>query len=342
MTAYPRNAWYVAAMDDELAAGSLLARTFLGEPVVLFRDASGAPRALQDRCPHRFAPLSAGSLCDGGNSVQCRYHGLHFDGDGQCGHNPHGPIPKAATVRAYPVRERARLVWIWMGDPALADDSSIPDYGAVTTAHEDATIRGRLPTACEAMLLVDNILDLSHVDYLHPTSLGGGGLHHVKPVVTDSAPDQVKISWRSSGETAPPALAMHLRDPAAPTDQWTEVTWTAPTTMLLSVGATLVGEPREDGFVALNLHLATPETTGRTHYWYWSSRNCAIDPQANAMIRSVVENVFRNEDKPMLEAQQQRMGTAGLWDLNPVLLAHDAGAVRCRRKLEAICRTEPA
>jgi vanillate O-demethylase monooxygenase subunit len=112
--------------------------------------------------------------------------------------------------------------------------------------------------------------------------------------------------------------------------------------MLLSVGATLVGEAREEGMVSLNLHLATPETTGRTHYWYWASRNRAIDPQSNAMIRSVIEDVFRNEDKPMLEAQQQRMGTAGLWDLNPVLLAHDAGAVRCRRKLEAICRTEQA
>ena len=204
MNDYPFNAWYVAAMHDEVLAGSLLARTYLGEPVVLFRDANGVPHALLDRCPHRFAPLSKGQLIDGGNELQCGYHGLQFGVDGRCSHNPHGPIPKAAATRAFPTRERAGLIWIWMGVPELADDSRIPDYGDVTTAPEDATIRGYLPTKCDAMLLVDNILDLSHVDYLHTGSLGGGGLHHVKPVVDEPADNQVRIAWLSTGENAPP------------------------------------------------------------------------------------------------------------------------------------------
>ena len=342
MNDYPFNAWYVAAMHDEVLAGSLLARTYLGEPVVLFRDANGVPHALLDRCPHRFAPLSKGQLIDGGNELQCGYHGLQFGVDGRCSHNPHGPIPKAAATRAFPTRERAGLIWIWMGVPELADDSRIPDYGDVTTAPEDATIRGYLPTKCDAMLLVDNILDLSHVDYLHTGSLGGGGLHHVKPVVDEPADNQVRIAWLSTGENAPPSLDMHLRTPGSPTDQWTIVTWTAPSTMLLSAGATLVGERREEGVATLNLHLATPERPGFTHYWYWSTRNVAVNPQANAMIRGIIENAFSNEDKPMLEAQQRNMGSATLWELKPVLLSHDSGAVRCRRKLEAQCRTEQA
>ena len=274
--------------------------------------------------------------------VQCGYHGLRFDGEGRCAHNPHGQVPKAAVVRSFVVRERDGLVWIWPGDPALADGSRIPDYSAVTSAPEHGTIRGYMPTACDTMLLVDNILDLSHVDFVHPSSLGGGGLSTVKPQVTDPAPDQVRISWTSSGDKPPPAFGMHLRTPDAPGDQWTGVTWTAPATMLLSVGATLVGEPREGGAVSLNLHLATPELAVRTHYWYWSSRGFAVSAEANAMIRPIIENAFRGEDKPMLEAQQRNMGDSDLWSLKPVLLAHDAGAVRCRRKLEALVRTEQA
>ena len=87
---YLRNAWTVAAWATELPAGELLARTLLDEPLVFYRDASGTPRALADRCPHRFAPLSMGRVCDGGASVQCPYHGLRFDGSGACVHNPHG------------------------------------------------------------------------------------------------------------------------------------------------------------------------------------------------------------------------------------------------------------
>ena len=105
---YLRNAWTVAAWAHELDGGKLLARTLLDEPLVFFRNAQGQPQALLDRCPHRFAPLSMGKLCDGGASVQCPYHGLRFDGGGACVHNPHGDgrIPVAAKVRSYPVVER--------------------------------------------------------------------------------------------------------------------------------------------------------------------------------------------------------------------------------------------
>lgn len=340
MDRYPLNAWYVAAMHDEVVVGQMLARKYFGKSLVLFRDAGGTPHALEDRCPHRMAPLSKGTLCDEGTSIQCGYHGLRFDAKGTCVHNPHGNVPKAATVRSFPLRQRDGLIWLWPGSPDAVDERLIPDYSAVTSAAEHATIRGYMPTACDAMLLVDNILDLSHVDFLHPTSLGGGGLSRVKPEVSEPAQNQVRIAWSSTGEKCPPAFDLHLRTPGAPTDQWTEVTWTAPSTMLLSTGATLVGEAREAGAVSLNLHLASPEAAGRTHYWYWSSRQFAIGEEANAFIRPIIENAFRNEDKPMLEAQQARIGSADLWSLRPVLLSHDAGSVRCRRKLEALCNVE--
>jgi phenylpropionate dioxygenase-like ring-hydroxylating dioxygenase large terminal subunit len=331
---YPMNAWYVAAMDDEVPPGKLLPRTFLGENVVLFRGADGTPKALVDQCPHRFAPLSAGKLCEG--VVQCGYHGLRFDSTGACVHNPHGAAPKAAFVRAFPVREVGRLLWIWMGEPAQADEALIPDFSSVTNAPVDATMRGYLPTACETSLLVDNILDLSHVDFLHPTTLGSGALSMVPAVVEDLSARSLKVSWISSGDLAPPVFDGHLRQQGQLTDQWTEVTWTAPASMHLAVGATLQGEPRSQGVSSWNLHLGTPEGPGKTHYWYWSSRNFAISPQENAFIHAIVADVFKNEDKMMLEAQQSRIGKADFWDLKPVLLAPDAAAVRARRKLKAL------
>lgn len=341
---YLRRCWYVAGFADELQPGQLLARTLLDEPLVFFRQPDGGVAALQDRCPHRFAPLSAGQLCEGGAAVQCPYHGLRFDAAGACVHNPHGngAIPRAARVRAWTVLERHGLLWLWAGDAAQADASLIPDLAAVTAAPEHATIRGYLPTACDYRLLADNILDLTHADYLHAGSLGSGAITRAQAEVAELDARSVRVRWLSSGDQAPPAFDQHLREQGRPTDQWTEVTWTAPGVMLLRVGATLQGEPREQGVDTANLHLATPETAGRTHYWYWSTRNFAVNAQANAAIRPLIEFAFSQQDKPMLEAQQRRIGDADFWSLKPVMLAGDVGAVRVRRRLDALIAAERA
>lgn len=338
---YFRNAWYLAAFADELATGRMLARTLLGEPLVFFRQPDGTIAALADRCPHRFAPLSAGKLCDHGASVECGYHGLRFDEHGACVHNPHGEgnIPKAARVKAYLAHETNGMIWWWAGEPGTADASLIPDCSQIVGAPRDATVRGYLPTACHYQLLVDNILDLTHADYLHAGSLGSGALSRCRPQVEELSERSVRISWISSGDRAPPAFDSHLRRPEQLTDQWTEVTWYAPSLMQLRVGATLLGEPREQGVEAMTWHIATPETTERTHYWYWSTRNFAISPAANAAIGPVIEHAFSQQDKPMLEAQQRRIGGRDFWSLAPVLLPGDAAAVRVRRKLDSMIQT---
>jgi len=338
---YQRNAWYVAGFGDEVPPqGPVLARQLLDEPVVFFRDTAGTLHALHDRCPHRFAPLSAGKLC--GDTIECGYHGLRFDGQGQCRFNPHGDgtIPKAAQVKGYAVQERDGIIWFWPGDPTRADSSRIPDYAFAPAAHPDGTVRGYMPTACDYQFLVDNILDLTHADYLHAASLGAGVLSRVRPTVEDIDERTLKIAWYASGELAPPAFDAMLREHGRPTDQWTEVTWTAPSALLLRVGATLQGEPRENGMESLALHLATPESDGRCHYWYWTTRNAALNPESNAFVAQLLRNAFENEDKPMLEAQQRRVGNQSWASLNPVLLPGDAGATRARGKLAALIRAE--
>lgn len=339
---YLRNTWYVAGFAAEIDAGQLLARRLLDQPIVFFRGPEGKVGALADRCPHRFAPLSRGQLCDGGRALQCGYHGLRFDASGACVHNPHAKesVPRAARVASYAAAERYGLLWWWAGDAALADPNLIPDYSTFEGLHPDSTFRRYLPTRCHYELLVDNILDLTHADYLHAGSLGNGSLTRSKAQVTDLSDRSLNVVWLSSGEPAPPAFDRHLRRQGEPTDQWTEVTWTAPGNMLLRVGATLQGEARSQGVDAMTLHLATPETASTTHYWFWSTRTFAVSPEANAQIRQFVEYAFSQQDKPMLEAQYQNMENMEFWSLKPVLLSTDAAAVRARRKLANLVAAE--
>src|SRR5260370_251561 len=121
-----RTAWYTAAWADEIGEGPL-ARRICNDPVVLFRNGSGKAAALADRCCHRAAPLHRGSIVDAG--IQCGYHGLVFDATGRCVQIPgQRLIPEDARVRAYPAVEKNRLVWLWLGDPAVADPAGIVDF----------------------------------------------------------------------------------------------------------------------------------------------------------------------------------------------------------------------
>ncbi len=154
--------------------------------------------------------------------------------------------------------------------------------------------------------------DLSHVDYLYLATRGSGAISRVKPVVEDLSERSVKAIWF------------------------------APSCMPLNVGATLQGETRSQAVNTRNLHLGTPERPGHTHYRCWTTRDFAISPEANAFIRPMIENVFRNEDKPMLETQQSRIGQNDFWSMTPVLQASDAAAVRARRKLAALQEAQAA
>src|SRR6202012_3346140 len=133
---YLRNAWYVAAWSDDLAEGQLLGRVILKQPVVLYRKADGNVAALDDRCSHRFAPLHMGKVVHG-DRVQCPYHGLEFAASGACVLNPHGAknIPSRAHIRSYPVIEKHKAIWIWMGDRP-AGPAKVPYFSVLDNVPE--------------------------------------------------------------------------------------------------------------------------------------------------------------------------------------------------------------
>jgi len=339
---YLRNAWYVAGFVEDVSPNAILARRLLDEPIVFFRDKDGVLHSLHDRCPHRFVPLSKGRVLDNG-TLQCGYHGLCFDGAGACRSNPHGNglIPQAAKVRPYRVVEKHGLIWWWAGEYDSADESLIPDFSFVQAGFRESTVRGYLPTACSYHYVVDNIMDLTHADFVHEGQLGSGAVTKVKPTLEDLGARSVQISWWSSGDPAPVFFDMQLREQHKLTDQWIEVTWTAPSLMKLKVGATLTGEPRQHGAESEVLHIVTPETSERSHYWYWgTSLTNKYSPEMLEKTASLARFAFEHQDKPMLEAQQAAIGSVDIMSLSPVLLPGDAGAVRVRRKLTALIEAE--
>ncbi|MFZ2990819.1 Rieske 2Fe-2S domain-containing protein [Ideonella sp.] len=344
MTTYLKNVWYVAGWADEVAAGQLLARQICDERIVLFRDDEGQPRALFDQCPHRFAPLSMGKLCDGGRTVQCGYHGLRFGTDGRCSHNPHGDgrIPIKAVVRQYPVVERWSLLWLWMGEPEAADPALIPEFPFLDAA---SWYIGKDQMSIDAnyVLESDNILDLSHIEYLHPGSLGAGTPGEGKTVVTQEG----KVVWSRrfiSNEVLPPFLyqATGLPDGAL-CDRWLDVRWNAPASMYLQADIGLAGKPREQSIQTPQVHLFTPVSANQTLYFYALAMPRFLGDWAEAAAQRAVMGLrgpFLSEDKPMVEAQHRAMAGRSFWDMSPVLLDIDGPAVRARRVLDQMLAAE--
>jgi vanillate O-demethylase monooxygenase subunit len=185
-------------------------------------------------------------------------------------------------------------------------------------------------TAAAHQLLSDNILDLSHADYLHPDTLGGGSISRSKPTVTRGRNNTLNVRWTALNETPLPIMRHDL--PCERADMWTDVLWHPNGVMILSIVATPAGEAPERGIRTTNVHVMTPEKPDTTHYFYCNTRNFRTeDGDYNRRRATALRRAFELEDKPMVEAQQRRIGNNDLLKLRPALLPVDAGSVHARR-----------
>lgn len=342
-----RNAWYVAAWSDEVNPGQLFSRTYLDEPVLIYRRQDGVAVAMSDRCPHRFAPLHLGKMV--GDSVECPYHGLVFDCSGTCTSNPHGKgtIPKAAVVRTYPIVERHNLLWLWPGDPALADESKIPDYGFMTDHAHWSTIHGYLHLKVSHDLVVDNLTDLSHAPFVHDGLLEGRDVCKGEFKVIRKGEVVETINW-CPGIEPPPFFKMlkgtaELVDAQGLIDHWQDMRFEPPACMITYYGITPRGGTREQGMDTYNPNFVTPETQSTSHYFWAGSRNFDInDSVVNELFRKGYAYAFEHQDRPVLEAQQQMLGGADLMSMHPVMLVNDAGSVQVRRVIQECREAEQA
>ncbi len=336
---YVRNAWYVGAWDHEVTRG-MKRRIIMDEPIVLFRKEDGTPIALEDRCCHRQAPLSMGKLV--GNIVQCPYHGLQFDSTGKCVKVPSQDlVPKSARVRAYPVVERNQWIWIWMGDPAKADPALIEDFHWMDDPKWGAA-GSYLHVEANYQLLVENLLDTTHLPFLHPTSLGTDAFARSEFEVTREG-DRVRVTrWLMNELPAPFHKKMGEFPDGMMVDRWQIANFAPPCFVKLDVGSSPVGTgarqgDRSKGMNMWNLNAITPETEKTAHYFFAQAYNFKVDQKWLAeVIRAQVIGAFL-EDMGMIKAQQLNM------DLGPspvVNLGQDKAWIVMRQIVDRLIAEE--
>jgi len=323
MADYVRNLWYMAAWEEELDGQPWLARTLLDEPRLLYRAEDGDYVMMADRCPHRFVPLSRGKR--EGDTIACGYHGLTFGRDGRCVRNPFSDlIPPNARVPIWPVVARHGALWFWPGDAERADPALIPDFGFLDAGAP--MVRGRTWMAANYEFITDNLMDLSHAEFLHVETFGtNGALFGGEHGVRQDDSGAIWSNWWMP-DSAPPVWATMVPE-GGTIDQWLEMRWHAPASMALFIGLALSGTDRRELIVPAmaNPHIITPETATSSHYFFTREPGEASEAMA--------KRVFNEEDQPMIEAVQRAMRDRDFWREEPVILHVDAAAIRARRRL---------
>jgi phenylpropionate dioxygenase-like ring-hydroxylating dioxygenase large terminal subunit len=317
---FVRNAWYVAAACAEIA-DKPLARTLLNEPVVLFKNGRGEICALEDRCCHRGAPLSLGHATEAG--IQCGYHGMEFDRDGVCIAIPgQNIIPKRARVRSYPVVTKGDYVWIWMGQADRADPAQIVDY---PPDGQTDWPRGNdmLHLKASYVMVLENLMDLSHLSYLHTSSIGSSEADSANATMeVQRTPDGMRYLRVMRDADAPPNWLKRYKT-GTKVDRWSDFEYVAPSVIKQFSGGVNAGQydagVREGGHLIRTLHAVTPETDTSCFYFYCKADGYArLDPSGKVPSIAATTEVFK-EDAFMLEQQQLRLNdfdTDQLIDIN--------------------------
>jgi phenylpropionate dioxygenase-like ring-hydroxylating dioxygenase large terminal subunit len=274
----------------------------------------------------------------------CGYHGLKFDINGQCVEVPgQSMIPRGAKVRSYPVHEKWGVVWIWMGEPAKADAAKIPNLHWLANP-KWSTTPGYIHLNSNYQFLIDNLLDLTHVAYVHKKTLAGDPREATTPAKTERLPDGVRVG-RWMIDFVPPPLFAKAGNFTGKVDRWQFVTWNPPATVYLDVGCakTGTGAPegdRSQGISIWSSHLVTPETENSSHYMFCFARDFRVgDAEMSKLLFEGSKATFL-EDADMLEAVQANRRGGSLEGL--VDIAADAAQLQARRMLDQMIKAELA
>ena len=341
---YPLNAWYVAAWDYEVNR-TILARTIAGRPLAIYRTEDGRPVAMADACWHRLAPLSLGKLV-GKEDIQCPYHGIRYNSAGRCVSMPaQETINPSALVPSFPVVERYRYLWIWLGDPTLADPATIPDMHQMSDpgwTGDGLTIHA----PCNYQLVLDNLMDLTHEEFVHTSSIGQEELSESDFITTHDDHTVTVTRWMLNIDP-PPFWRKNMRDKfpgfEGKVDRWQIIHFESPTTINIDVGVAKAGTgapegDRSQGVNGYVMNTISPETDRSSHYFWSFQRNYCLDSQLiTTQLRNGVHGVF-GEDEAMLTAQQAAI------DANPdyefYSLNIDSGGMWVRRLIERMLEAE--
>lgn len=341
---FPRNHWYVACTPAEID-DKPLGRMVCNQRIVFYRGAQGQAVALEDWCPHRGAPLSLGTVVEG--KLVCGYHGLEMGCDGKTLAMPGQRVRGFPPIRSFPVVERHGFVWLWPGEPALADPALVPDLFWASSP-DWAYGGGLYHIGCDYRLMIDNLMDLTHETYVHSTSIGQKEIDET-PCTTRVDGDQVVTERFMNGIQAPPFWQMALRSHQLPTDQpvdrWQICRYSPPSHVLIEVGVALAGHggyraPADKKVSSIVVDFITPESDTSMWYFWGMARNFRADDKGlTAQIREGQGKIF-GEDLQVLELQQRNLLQ---WPGRELLkLNIDAGGVQARKIIDRLVAAEQA
>ena len=334
-----KNAWYVAGFASELDEARVVARCFLGIDVVMLRHSNGEVAALQDRCPHRLLPLSAGKRV--GDELQCGYHGMRFSMAGECTLAPgQSMVPAKACVATYPLAEKHGLLWIWMGDAARAKPTLIPDI-RWNDHPEWEPSRGYHHVKADFRLSLDNLMDLGHESWVHLRTIGQEDEECIPnyPVCLSQPADGLVQSHREMPNIEPPPFFKMLLNHEGRINRWQTAIGLAPSICMTDFGVYPVGTSPDHAYRTHVLHLLTPETETSTHYFWSVARNQRLDDaELTEAVRKAIVQTF-DEDAVVLALQQQSITKHGL-SVPHVAMKVDEAPVRFRRQLAGLIQRE--
>lgn len=296
---YPYNCWWVAAFSDEVGR-SLLGRWLLDTPVLLYRREDGKVAAIEDRCPHRGAPLSLG--CLKGDTIQCGYHGFTFDSEGECVQAPSikAPLP-AARIRSFAIIEQAPFIWIWLGDPARINSVAPPHQPDWVGTPEFAERHGRIDIAANYVLLKENVLDLTHFGYLHAATFKI--TDWVDPPRFGSEGETTGYHQSFTSSPLPSVFAEPLGIvPGTPYDRENYGSFVTPAIQVAAVDLIEPGSRRRTGRFRV-VHATTPIDPTHMHYFWVVGRDYGTNDAEMETLATITKVGFA-EDEMMIEAIQ--------------------------------------
>jgi phenylpropionate dioxygenase-like ring-hydroxylating dioxygenase large terminal subunit len=329
------NGWYIGAWSDEVGR-TLLQRWIVGRPVCFYRLQDGTVTALEDRCPHRRFPLSLGRL--DGDVIECNYHGYRIDDGGVCVGVAEQPDKPKASVHRFPLVERDGVVWIWPGDPALADESLLPDTSWLTDPGW-THVHGLVPLKARQVLLVENLLDLTHETFLHPSSIGNAAVA-ATPIDVSSEGDRVSFTRHMVGIEAPPFYEKSM-GLTSPIDRWQDGDFYAPGIFQLNMRLAPTGTEEPEGFHMKVLYGMTPATETETHDFFALGRDYRIDDEELSRFQLDQQLAVMKEDVDALEIQEVMVATETGRPPESSIRSDVAG-LRGRRLLDKMAAREAA